>query len=80
MAQGELRDLPAGADLHHRAGGQLGVGAFRRLQGGVAPNVIAGAAEVEWETRPVRPEDHALVKETMARLPRFRVRAMPFEC
>ena len=41
-----------------------------RLQGGVAPNVIAGAAEVEWETRPVRPEDHVFVKETMARFAR----------
>ncbi len=38
-----------------------------RIAGGVAPNVIAGTAEVEWETRPVRSEDHTYVKEAMAR-------------
>ena len=36
-----------------------------RVSGGVAHNVIAGKAEVDWEMRPVQPSDHALVKDTI---------------
>jgi acetylornithine deacetylase len=38
-----------------------------RVEGGVAHNVIAAHALVEWETRPVRPEDGPYVTETMRR-------------
>jgi acetylornithine deacetylase len=33
-----------------------------RVSGGVAHNVIAGKAEVDWEMRPVQPNDQAFVK------------------
>ncbi|MCB1310853.1 MAG: acetylornithine deacetylase [Sedimentitalea sp.] len=36
-----------------------------RISGGVAHNVIAGKAEVDWEMRPVQPEDGAFVKARM---------------
>ena len=36
------------------------------LRGGVAHNVIAGKAELEWETRPVQRGDLAFVKEAIA--------------
>ncbi|MFT5000879.1 MAG: acetylornithine deacetylase [Planctomycetota bacterium] len=36
-----------------------------QLHGGVACNVIAGSAEVEWEMRPVQDSDLDLVRETM---------------
>jgi acetylornithine deacetylase len=38
-----------------------------RVEGGVAHNVIAAHALVEWETRPVRAEDGPYVTETMRR-------------
>ncbi|WP_371055399.1 acetylornithine deacetylase [Rhodosalinus sp. K401] len=37
-----------------------------RIEGGVAHNVIAAHAHVEWETRPVSAADQAFVKRTMA--------------
>ena len=37
------------------------------LHGGVAPNVIPDHAEVEWDTRPVRAEDLAYVKDAITR-------------
>ncbi len=37
-----------------------------RIAGGVAHNVIAGKAEVDWEMRPVQGADAAFVKDTMA--------------
>jgi len=36
-----------------------------RISGGVAHNVIAGKAEVEWEMRPVQPSDADFVKDKM---------------
>ncbi|GHF36917.1 acetylornithine deacetylase [Seohaeicola zhoushanensis] len=36
------------------------------LRGGVAHNVIAGKAELEWETRPVQKGDMAFVKDAIA--------------
>jgi acetylornithine deacetylase len=39
-----------------------------RVSGGVAHNVIAGKAEVEWEMRPVQDADAAFVKSTMQRI------------
>jgi acetylornithine deacetylase len=36
-----------------------------RIEAGVAHNVIAAHAQVDWETRPVRPEDGPFVTETM---------------
>lgn len=39
-----------------------------RISGGVAHNVIAGKAEVEWEMRPVQDADAAFVKSTMQRV------------
>ncbi|MFP4449933.1 acetylornithine deacetylase [Rhodosalinus sp.] len=36
-----------------------------RIEAGVAHNVIAAHAQVDWETRPVRPEDGPFVSETM---------------
>ena len=36
-----------------------------RIEGGVAPNVIAETCLVEWDMRPVQPEDGALVKAEM---------------
>ncbi len=41
-----------------------------RISGGVAHNVIAGKAEVEWEMRPVQDSDAEFVKETMENLVR----------
>lgn len=38
------------------------------LSGGVAHNVIPGAARMEWEMRPVTPEDAAFVKTELAAL------------
>lgn len=38
------------------------------MQGGVAHNVIAAKARVDWEMRPVQPGDADLVKTTLARL------------
>ncbi|MBN2760442.1 MAG: acetylornithine deacetylase [Rhodobacteraceae bacterium] len=38
------------------------------LAGGVAHNVIPGAARIEWEMRPVQPEDAAFVKAELAAL------------
>lgn len=38
-----------------------------RLQGGAAVNVVAARAELDWETRPVVPEDLDYVKDGMAR-------------
>lgn len=38
------------------------------LSGGVAHNVIPGSARLEWEMRPVRPEDAEFVKSEMAAL------------
>jgi acetylornithine deacetylase len=38
------------------------------LSGGVAHNVIPGAARMEWEMRPVAPEDAAFVKSELAAL------------
>ncbi|PXW72065.1 acetylornithine deacetylase [Loktanella sp. PT4BL] len=38
-----------------------------RISGGVAHNVIAGKAEVEWEMRPVQNSDADFVKSSMAR-------------
>ena len=37
-----------------------------RLSGGVAHNVIASRAELDWEMRPVQESDAALVRQTMA--------------
>lgn len=37
-----------------------------RVAGGVAANVIAGKAEVEWEMRPVQESDADLVKDTLS--------------
>lgn len=37
-----------------------------RLSGGVAHNVIASRAELDWEMRPVQDSDAALVRQTMA--------------
>ncbi len=39
-----------------------------RIAGGVAHNVIAGKAEVDWEMRPVQDADAAFVKAAMARV------------
>lgn len=39
-----------------------------RISGGVAHNVIAGKAEVDWEMRPVQDDDAAFVKSSMARV------------
>jgi acetylornithine deacetylase len=39
-----------------------------RLAGGVAHNVIAGKAELEWEMRPVQAADADFVRQTMDRL------------
>ncbi|MDK3071624.1 acetylornithine deacetylase [Sedimentitalea sp. JM2-8] len=39
-----------------------------RVSGGVAHNVIAGKAEVDWEMRPVQDSDFAFVKAEMARV------------
>ena len=36
-----------------------------RVSGGVAHNVIAGKAEVDWEMRPVQPSDQAFVKNAI---------------
>ncbi|MGB8622118.1 MAG: acetylornithine deacetylase [Paracoccaceae bacterium] len=38
-----------------------------KIAGGVAHNVIAGKAEVEWEMRPVQPSDVDFVKDEIAR-------------
>lgn len=38
-----------------------------RVSGGVAHNVIAGKAEVDWEMRPVQPGDAGFVKDCIAR-------------
>ena len=38
-----------------------------RVSGGIAPNVIPGKAEVDWEMRPVHLPDADLVKERLAR-------------
>ena len=37
-----------------------------RLSGGVAHNVIANRAEIDWEMRPVQPGDAEMVKEALA--------------
>ncbi|WP_068116063.1 acetylornithine deacetylase [Tropicimonas marinistellae] len=39
-----------------------------RLQGGIARNVLAGMAEVEWETRPVTAEDARFVRAAVEAL------------
>ncbi len=37
-----------------------------RLAGGVATNVIPGKAEIDWEMRPVQPQDAEFVKDALA--------------
>ncbi len=60
----ELRDRTPHGSRFNPPWSTVNVG---RMSGGTARNVIAGAAVIDWEMRPVTPEDATFVKEALSR-------------